>query len=99
MATWHQAAGARGQWGMVQRVQLLCSLPCSGLWPTLALVSAPCLRSAGLTLPLGRPDSAAPLLPPRQVTLIDQSERFSFKPLLYEVLSGAASEAEVRSWE
>lgn len=30
-----------------------------------------------------------------QVTLIDQSERFVFKPLLYELVSGAASEEEV----
>ena len=32
---------------------------------------------------------------PNQVTLIDQSDRFVFKPLLYELLSGAASEEEV----
>lgn len=32
---------------------------------------------------------------PTQVTLIDQSDRFVFKPLLYELLSGAASEEEV----
>lgn len=31
----------------------------------------------------------------RQVTLIDQGDRFVFKPLLYELLSGAASEEEV----
>lgn len=31
----------------------------------------------------------------QQVTLIDQSDRFVFKPLLYELLSGAASEEEV----
>ncbi|KAI7840189.1 hypothetical protein COHA_005972 [Chlorella ohadii] len=30
-----------------------------------------------------------------RVTLIDQSDRFVFKPLLYELLSGAASEEEV----
>jgi NADH dehydrogenase FAD-containing subunit len=30
-----------------------------------------------------------------QVTLIDQAERFTFKPLLYELLSGAAGEDEV----
>lgn len=30
-----------------------------------------------------------------QVTLIDQSERFVFKPLLYEVLNETASESEV----
>jgi hypothetical protein len=30
-----------------------------------------------------------------QVTLIDQSDRFVFKPLLYELLSGAASDDEV----
>lgn len=30
-----------------------------------------------------------------QVTLVDQSERFVFKPLLYELLNGAATEAEV----
>ena len=30
-----------------------------------------------------------------QVTLIDQSDRFIFKPLLYEVLTGAADENEV----
>lgn len=30
-----------------------------------------------------------------QVTLIDQSERFVFKPLLYELVTGAASEEEV----
>lgn len=30
-----------------------------------------------------------------QVTLIDQSDRFVFKPLLYELVSGAASEEEV----
>jgi hypothetical protein len=30
-----------------------------------------------------------------QVTLIDQSDRFVFKPLLYELLTGAASEDEV----
>lgn len=37
----------------------------------------------------------APLLHLPQVTLIDQSDRFVFKPLLYELLSGAASEEEV----
>lgn len=31
----------------------------------------------------------------QQVTLIDQSERFVFKPLLYELLTGAASDDEV----
>ena len=31
----------------------------------------------------------------RQVTLIDQSERFVFKPLLYELVNGAASPEEV----
>ncbi len=30
-----------------------------------------------------------------QVTLIDQSERFVFKPLLYELVNGAASAEEV----
>ena len=30
-----------------------------------------------------------------QVTLIDQSERFVFKPLLYELLNGGASAEEV----
>lgn len=30
-----------------------------------------------------------------QITLIDQGDRFVFKPLLYELLSGAASEDEV----
>lgn len=30
-----------------------------------------------------------------QVTLIDQSERFVFKPLLYELLNGGASADEV----
>jgi hypothetical protein len=30
-----------------------------------------------------------------QVTLIDQSERFVFKPLLYELVNGAASPEEV----
>jgi NADH dehydrogenase FAD-containing subunit len=30
-----------------------------------------------------------------QVTLIDQSDRFVFKPLLYELLNGAASADEV----
>ncbi len=30
-----------------------------------------------------------------QVTLIDQSERFVFKPLLYELLNGGASPEEV----
>ena len=42
-----------------------------------------------------RPPCPAP--PPHrlQVTLIDQSDRFVFKPLLYELLSGAASEEEV----
>lgn len=33
--------------------------------------------------------------PSRQVTLIDQGDRFVFKPLLYELISGAASEEEV----
>jgi len=30
-----------------------------------------------------------------QVTLVDQGERFSFKPLLYEILTGSATEDEV----
>ncbi|PNH02342.1 NADH dehydrogenase C1, chloroplastic/mitochondrial, partial [Tetrabaena socialis] len=30
-----------------------------------------------------------------QVTLVDQSDRFVFKPLLYELLNGGASEEEV----
>ena len=30
-----------------------------------------------------------------QVTLIDQSERFVFKPLLYELVNGAAGAEEV----
>lgn len=38
--------------------------------------------------------SPQPALLP-QVTLIDQGDRFVFKPLLYELLSGAASEEEV----
>jgi hypothetical protein len=32
---------------------------------------------------------------PAQVTLIDQGERFVFKPLLYELLNGTASAEEV----
>jgi NADH dehydrogenase FAD-containing subunit len=34
-------------------------------------------------------------LPMSQVTLIDQSERFVFKPLLYELLNGTALAEEV----
>ena len=30
-----------------------------------------------------------------QVTLIDQNDRFVFKPLLYEILMGVADELEV----
>ena len=30
-----------------------------------------------------------------QITLVDQSERFVFKPLLYELLTGGADETEV----
>lgn len=30
-----------------------------------------------------------------QITLVDRAERFVFKPLLYELLNGAADEAEV----
>jgi hypothetical protein len=33
--------------------------------------------------------------PSAQVTLIDQSDRFVFKPLLYELVGNAASEEEV----
>jgi hypothetical protein len=34
-------------------------------------------------------------VPWQQVTLVDQSDRFVFKPLLYELLNGAATESEV----
>jgi hypothetical protein len=34
-------------------------------------------------------------MPLIQVTLVDQSDRFVFKPLLYELLNGAATESEV----
>jgi NADH dehydrogenase FAD-containing subunit len=30
-----------------------------------------------------------------QITLVDQSDRFVFKPLLYELLNGGADETEV----
>lgn len=32
---------------------------------------------------------------PAQITLVDKSDRFVFKPLLYELLNGGADEAEV----
>ena len=49
------------------------------------------------TWPLPLLDTVSVLPPPflLQVTVIDQSDRFVFKPLLYELLSGAASEEEV----
>lgn len=36
-----------------------------------------------------------PPSPSPQITLVDANERFVFKPLLYELLSGAAGEEEV----
>jgi NADH dehydrogenase FAD-containing subunit len=35
------------------------------------------------------------LLPSNQITLVDQGERFIFKPLLYELLNGTAQPWEV----
>jgi len=53
------------------------------------LVSAGCVPSHLICSALARASPAV------QVTLIDQSERFVFKPLLYELLNGAASDDEV----
>ncbi len=51
--------------------------------------------SLSLTPPPPPPTHSPPPTHLTQVTLIDQSERFTFKPLLYELLNGTASQAEV----
>lgn len=52
-------------------------------------------HSTTLHLPCLQHRRTPPARPSPQVTLIDQSERFVFKPLLYELISGAASDEEV----
>ncbi|KAL2532842.1 NAD(P)H dehydrogenase C1 [Abeliophyllum distichum] len=92
------ASGAAIQYGSVMEVSARDSEPPSYAWPDNNKRPRVCILGGGFgglytALRLESliwPDDKKP-----QVVLIDQSERFVFKPLLYELLSGEVDEWEI----
>ncbi|KAH6833487.1 dehydrogenase C1 [Perilla frutescens var. hirtella] len=91
-------SSSSGRYDGVSKVSESQSPPCSYAWPENKKRPRVCILGGGfgglytaLRLEsLEWPDGKRP-----QVVLVDQSERFVFKPLLYELLSGEVDEWEI----
>ena len=68
-----------------------------GLYTALRLASLPWPRECKPEVSKRRACDTRPSLPALQVTLVDRSARFVFKPLLYELLTGQLDESQVRA--
>jgi hypothetical protein len=77
--------------------------PDQARWPSTSLPPGAALRATAAPHPPAPPACASSPAPPGtaapcslpQVTLVDQGERFVFKPLLYELITGTATPGEV----